>query len=364
MALPTYSEQGKVHLKDKSPSWIADFMTQLGQKSYRGEQISSWLFKRGGTDFAEMTDISKATRDIISRVCSVSPLLSLVKDEDDGLGARRFLWRLTDGQLVESVLLKELGHYTLCVSSQVGCRMGCRFCRTGTLGFRRNLSQGEIIEQITGIKKLTGSKCNITNIDFMGMGEPLDNADNVLSSLNLIVSPKYLAISANRVSLSTVGVIPEIIRLTEAGGLKGGLTISLGSADNKTRDNLMPANKKWPLEALKEALTLYPLTHGRRLTFAYVLLSGINDSPAQAKKLTSFLSGLKTKINLIPFNPWPKAPFKRPTDQAVEAFQAILADKYHTVLIRDTKGASINAACGLLVADQVPTPTDKATLVP
>jgi 23S rRNA (adenine2503-C2)-methyltransferase len=200
---------------------------------------------------------------------------------------------------------------------------------------------------------VTGDDLKITNVVFMGMGEPLDNADNVTRALEIITSPKYLAIATKRVSLSTVGVIPQIQRLAGSGGLKGGLTISLGSANNELRSFLMPANKSWPLAELKKTLSAFPLPNGRRLTIAYVLLDSLNDSPMQARELSRFLAGLKTKINLIPFNPWPGAPFNRPSQKAIESFRDVLLDKRHSVQVRDTKGASINAACGLLVADQL-----------
>jgi 23S rRNA (adenine2503-C2)-methyltransferase len=236
--------------------------------------------------------------------------------------------------------------------------MGCRFCRTATIGFKRNLTLGEIISQITMAKqlpnrvKLKGKKKRVTNIVFMGMGEPLDNPERVLASLDIMTSPKYLAIGQNRVSLSTVGVIPALKKLIEKGGLHGGLTISLSSAKDEVRDQIMPINKVWPLGELKEVLTAFPLHRGDRISIAYVLLEGVNDSPQDAKDLSRFLTGLKTKINLIPFNPWPGAPFNRPSEKAIADFKSVLVEKFHTVLTRETRGDSINAACGLLVASQ------------
>lgn len=328
-------------------------MIGLGQKPYRGRQIARWLFAKGCDSFEKMTDVSKSFREILSRLYSVDPLLTLQADESDQEGARRLLWRLSDGEMTESVILKEFNHHTLCVSSQVGCRMGCRFCRTGSMGLKRQLTQGEIVGQIIRARELLQpSPESLTNIVFMGMGEPLDNAENVLRSLKIITSPDYLAFSSKHISLSTVGVVPQIQALSEQGGLKCGLTISLGSADDDLRSSLMPCNKSWPLQKLKEALLSYPLPKGRRFTFAYVLLAGVNDSPEQALLLSKFLTGLKSKINLIPFNPWPGAPFKRPSPEATAAFQDVLLDKFHTAQIRSTKGASVNAACGLLAASQ------------
>jgi 23S rRNA (adenine2503-C2)-methyltransferase len=246
------------------------------------------------------------------------------------------------------------------------------------MGLKRNLTMGEIVAQVIQTKLLIRADINhgdypgqeiiappsstrysqkqskLTNLVLMGMGEPFDNADNVLKSLQLITSPEYLAIANKHVTVSTVGVIPQLEHLIENGGLKCGLTISLGSVDDKIRSSIMPCNKAWPLSRLKEVLTAYPLPHGQRLTFAYVLLKDVNDSPDQALALSKFLTGLKTKINLIPFNPWPGAPYQRPSKEKIISFHDILSQKYHTVLIRDTKGSSINAACGLLVASQIP----------
>ncbi|MDR1309042.1 MAG: radical SAM protein, partial [Deltaproteobacteria bacterium] len=228
---PSFSAPAKIRLKDLSPQEISDLAESLGEKPFRGRQIASWLFRRGCQDFGEMTDVSKSSRQSLARLCTVGPLMTLAKDEADPGGARRLLWRLSDGLMVESVLLAEPGHLTLCVSSQVGCRMGCLFCRTGTLGLRRNLSQGEILGQIMRARRLLPEGGpSLTNVVFMGMGEPLDNADNVLRSLSLITSPDYLALASRHVTLSTVGVIPQIERIMASGGLRGGLTISLGSA--------------------------------------------------------------------------------------------------------------------------------------
>jgi 23S rRNA (adenine2503-C2)-methyltransferase len=346
------SDGGKVRLADLSPEELTDFVVSMGEKPYRGKQIASWIFARGCSGFEEMSDISKASRDKLAAVSTARSPVSLAESETDGSdGSRRLLWRLEDGELIESVVLDEGGHLTLCVSSQIGCRMGCRFCRTGTLGLKRNLTQGEILGQVLGAVALVPPEDGkITNVVFMGMGEPLDNADNVLRSLKIMTAPQYLAIAGRHISLSTVGVVPRLEQIAARGGLKCGLTISLGAADDELRSSVMPCNRRWPLARLKETLLAFPLPRGRRLTVAYVLLAGVNDSPEHAWHLSKFLTGLKVKINLIPFNPWPGAPYERPAPWATAAFQDVLVDKYHTAQIRTTKGASVNAACGLLVA--------------
>ncbi|MDR2301645.1 MAG: 23S rRNA (adenine(2503)-C(2))-methyltransferase RlmN [Deltaproteobacteria bacterium] len=347
----------RLRLKDLSPAEITQRLLAIGEKKHRGAQISKWLFQKGANSFDEMTDVSKPSRAKFAELFSVEPLLAPVHDQAEPSGARRLLWKLQDDLFVDSVIIKanNSDHLTLCVSTQVGCRMGCRFCRTGTLGLKRNLTPGEIIGQLIWAKKLTpknGPK--ITNVVFMGMGEPLDNPQNVLRALDVMTSPDYQALPMRGVTLSTVGAIPQLREIIDSGRLKARLTISLGSAVEETRSRLMPANLKWPLFELKEVLRDFQrLQPSNRITFSLVLLSGVNDSLDQAKQLSKFLTGLKSKVNLIPFNPWPGAPFDRPSPQSIESFQNFLLDKHHTVQIRDTKGASINAACGLLVGERV-----------
>jgi 23S rRNA (adenine2503-C2)-methyltransferase len=346
----------RIRLKDLSPAEITQKLVDIGEKNHRGAQISKWLFQKGANSFDEMTDISKVSRAKFSTLFSVDPLLSLVQDQAEPGGARRLLWRLQDNLLVDSVIIRgNTDHLTLCVSTQVGCRMGCRFCRTGTLGLKRNLTPGEIIEQLIWAKKLTPKNdLKITNVVFMGMGEPLDNSKNVLKALEVITSSDYQALPIRGVSLSTVGVIPQLRQIIDSGRLKARLTVSLGSAVDATRSQIMPSNIKWPLAELKEVLRDFQkLQPSNRITFSLVLLSGLNDSLEQAKQLSKFLTGLKSKVNLIPFNPWPGAPFKRPSQQTIENFQNFLLGKHHTVQVRDTKGASIKAACGLLVGERL-----------
>jgi 23S rRNA (adenine2503-C2)-methyltransferase len=235
--------------------------------------------------------------------------------------------------------------------------MGCRFCRTATLGVRRQLGQAEILGQILQARPLIDSRLPLTNVVFMGMGEPLDNLRNLLSSLDILTSPEAMAFSPRRISVSTVGVAPAIRAISRLEArFPGGLTVSLGAPDDETRGSIIPANRRWPLAELKDALRGFPLVRGRRLTVAYVLLDGVNDSPAMAAGLSRFVTGLKTKINLIPFNPWPGAPFRRPDPGAVEAFRRVLVDKSHTVIVRRSNGLSVDAACGQLVGRHLPGP--------
>jgi 23S rRNA (adenine2503-C2)-methyltransferase len=329
---------------DLSLDELTALCVSIGEKPYRGKQVAAWLYRRGAEDFGQMTDIAAAARQKLAASAAIRPLKILEVAEDEE--ARKILWELDDGRTVESVLINERDHFTLCVSSQVGCALGCRFCRTGTMGFIRNLSQGEILGQILGARKLIGPEQRISNLVFMGMGEPLLNRENVMRSLKIITDSDLLAMAGKRLSLSTVGIVPELPLLAQGSDI--GLTVSLSAPDDALRDDIMPVNKKYPLAALKKALAAWPLARGRRVTIAYVLLKGVNDRPEQALALSRFLTGLKVKINLIPFNPWPGAPFEAPSVKAVEAFRDTLITKRYTVIVRWSKGRKVSAACGQL----------------
>lgn len=332
------------NLLDLNPAELTELCLGLAEKAYRGQQLAAWLFRRGVDDFDQMTDIAKSARQKLAEIACIHQPQALEVAEDES--ASKILWELADGQKVESVLIRERDHLTLCLSSQVGCALGCRFCRTGTLGLSRNLSQGEILGQIIGTRKMLKEGEQLTNLVFMGMGEPLLNRENVIRSLKVITDPELMAMGKKHISLSTVGIVPELPLLAQ--GPEIGLTVSLSAPNDELRDQLMPINRKYPLAALKKALAGWPLAHGRRLTIAYVLLDGVNDRPEQAAALSRLLTGLKVKINLIPFNPWPGAPFRAPAEVAVERFRQVLLAKNHTVIVRWSKGGGLSAACGQL----------------
>ncbi len=336
------------NLLDLSPDELVELCVRLGEKPYRGRQLAAWLFRRGADDFEQMTDIAKSARLKLAEAARIALPRALDVAEDEEAG--KILWELDDGRTVESVLIRERDHLTLCLSSQVGCALGCRFCRTGTLGWTRNLTPGEILGQILGARKFLRPGEELSNLVFMGMGEPLLNRENVMKSLAVITDPDLMAVSKRHISLSTVGVVPELPLLAQ--GPEIGLTISLSAPDDELRNDLMPINRKYPLAELKKALAAWPLPHGRRLTIAYVLLRGVNDRLEQAAALSRFLTGLKVKINLIPFNPWPGAPFAAPSAEAVERFRQVLADKHHTVIVRWSKGGKVAAACGQLAGQR------------
>ena len=334
------------NLPDLSPGDLAELCARWGEKPWRGRQLAAWLFRRGAEDWDQMTDLAKNFRlKLADRARLIWPRLEASAEDNEAV---KLLWRLFDGRRVESVLIRERDHLTLCLSSQVGCALGCRFCLTGTLGFTRNLTSGEILGQVLGARRLIRPGEKLTNLVFMGMGEPLLNPEAVSSSLAVLNDPDFLALGKKRISLSTAGVVPGLRALSA--GPEIGLTVSLAAPEDELRGRLMPINRQYPLAELKKALAAWPLTRGRRLTIAYVLLKGVNDEPEMAARLSRFLAGLKVKINLIPFNPWPGAPFEAPGQAAVAGFQAVLIQKGHTAPVRWSKGGGLSAACGQLAA--------------
>jgi 23S rRNA (adenine2503-C2)-methyltransferase len=293
-----------------------------------------------------MTDISKETRQIISDRFYIGELQKMnVEQSTDG--SRKYLFKLVDGQCIETVLIPEENHYTLCISSQVGCAQGCAFCLTAHGGLVRNLSRGEILSQIMEVERDLADPIGLTNIVVMGMGEPLENFDNMVSALKTIMDTDLgLKYSSRRVTLSTAGVVPNLARLGK--GITVNLAVSLNATDNETRSRLMPINRKYPLEKLLEACKNFPLAPRRRITIEYILMEGINDAPENAEKLATLLKPLRAKVNLIPFNEHEKSAFRRSGESVILEFQEILARHHYTAMIRNSKGRDISAACGQL----------------
>jgi len=339
----------KIDLKELDQQELERFVLSLGEKSFRARQIRKWLFNSGASDFETMTDLSRDLRSRLAESARISRLTPL-KIETSQDGTRKFLWELADGTRIESVLIPERGHWTLCLSSQVGCAMGCRFCRTARLGWQRNLTQAEIVNQVLGARALMAEEENLTNLVFMGMGEPLANRAAVTRAIKLLTEPGLIGLAKRRLSLSTVGLVPELPPLAEE--VTVGLTVSLNASDDRTRDYLMPINRRYPLADLHRALAAFPLPGRRRITIAYVLLAGVNDSEQDAKNLTRFLAGLRVKVNLIPFNPFPDARFEAPSEETILAFQEVLVRKNYTAIIRWSKGRDISAACGQLAGGE------------
>lgn len=336
-----------IDLKKLTLEELEQCVQAWGQPRYRARQLTKWLYK-GVRTFDEMTDISRALRQELAAKARISRL-TLDRKEVSSDGTQKFRWRLDDGHFIESVLIPEEDHLTLCLSSQVGCAMGCRFCLTARQGLVRNLTASEIVNQILEVKALLSGDRPLTNLVFMGMGEPLANFANLVRAIRIIQAPWGLNFSARRMTVSTVGLAPLIPRLGQE--VRVNLTVSLNASDDATRSALMPVNDKYPLEAVLQACRAFPLPRHRRITFAYVLLDGVNDSPDQARSLARLLRGFRAKINLIPFNPHPLLPYASPSPDRVLAFQEILREAHYPVFIRESRGRDIAAACGQLVGE-------------
>ena len=335
-------------LKEFTLEDLEQLMAAWGQTRFRARQILKWLYK-GVTDFQEMTDIARPFREELARQAHISHLL-LAGQQEAADRVRKLLLALPDGHRIEAVLIPERDHATLCLSSQVGCAQGCRFCLTAQRGFVRNLTAGEIVNQILAARELLPPGLPLTNLVFMGMGEPLANFPAVARALKIITAPWGLNFSPRRITVSTVGLAPLIPRLGQEA--KFNLTISLNAPDDDLRSQLMPVNRRYPLETLLQACRDFPLPRHRRITFAYVLLRDVNAAPAQARQLARLLQGLRVKINLIPFNPHARLPFAPPSTKQTLEFQAILREQNYTVFIRESRGLEIAAACGHLVGGE------------
>jgi 23S rRNA (adenine2503-C2)-methyltransferase len=337
----------KPELRDLTAQQVQDLLVGLGEKPFRARQVLNWLYKQAAGSIADMTNLSKALRERLAQAATLAALQpAQVETSQDG--TRKLLFALSDSARVESVLIPEDDHHTLCVSSQAGCRQGCRFCRTAALGFQRNLTPAEIIGQVLAARSMCEEARPLTNLVFMGMGEPLDNLDNLCVALEHILGEHGLQMSQRRVTVSTVGLVDRLAELGRR--TPAALAVSLNAPNDELRSRLMPVNRRFPLAVLKEALLAYPLKPTRRITLEYVLLAGVNDQPEHARELAKWVHGLKCKVNLIAFNPHPGAQFERPDDRAIERFQNILLDKHLTALVRASRGSDISAACGQLAA--------------
>ncbi len=335
----------KVDFKDLDLEETRRLVEKIGLEHYRAEQIRRWIFCHQARSFEEMTNLPTELRSYLNSHASIGQL-AVGKAETSVDGTKKFLFELEDGNSIESVLIPEKDHYTACISSQVGCAMGCKFCLTAEQGLTRNLKCSEIIDQVTHIRQTMDQPVKLRNIVFMGMGEPLANYEAVKRAVGNIIAADALNYSRRRVTLSTCGLVPGIERLGRE--LPINLAVSLNAADDKTRDLLMPINRKYPLKVLMETLRRFPLPQGRRITFEYILIGGINDRLSDAAGLTRLLGHIRAKINLIPFNTYDGSPFEAPDEDRVLAFQDELMRKNLTVTIRKSKGSDISAACGQL----------------
>jgi len=348
MPLPKTFEKNyafKPNLKDMSLEEMEVFISGFGKEKYRARQLMKWLYQLNAGSFEEMTNLSKAFRIQIRELARiVDPKIERIQTSKDG--TKKILLRLEDGLFIESVLIPGKNHWTICVSTQAGCRMGCKFCMTGKQGFKRNLLPSEITGQISMLRANMPEGDNIKNIVMMGMGEPLANYENTLKAIKIITSDFGFGFSNRKITVSTCGIAPMINQLGK--DICVNLAISLNAPDDKTRSYLMPINKRYHIEILLDACRKYPMPGRRMLTFEYILIAGINDSPEDAEKLARLLKGIRCKLNLIAFNEFPGSTFKTPSQDVIQAFQQILLNHHYTSIIRASKGSDILAACGQL----------------
>ncbi|HEY8497176.1 MAG TPA: 23S rRNA (adenine(2503)-C(2))-methyltransferase RlmN [Limnochordales bacterium] len=334
----------RVNLYGMGLEELTAFVQELGEPAYRARQLMEWLYQRHVTDFDAMTNLPKALRHTLAqRATAEAPTVAHVQVSSDG--TRKYLLRVFDGDTVEAVLIPEGNRLTACLSSQIGCGIGCRFCATALMGLTRNLSPGEIAGQLAAIQHESGRR--VTNVVMMGMGEPLANYTSVMRALRLMNHPLGFGLGARRLTISTVGIVPRIRDLARE-VLQVGLAVSLHAADDETRDLLVPINQRYPIAELMAAVRDYVEQTHRRVTFEYVLLRGVNDSPADARKLAGLLEGLLCHVNLIPFNPVPETGFERPEAAVIKRFQDELTKRGIPATVRRSRGSDIDAACGQL----------------
>ncbi len=336
-----------------SESRLEELLLGMGEKKFRARQLMDWVWRQRVSDFESMTNLPPALRQTLAEQYSLRPLTVVEVSESSAGRTRKFLSRMEDGHLVESVIIPaaegqggaQSARITLCVSSQVGCAFGCRFCASGLLGFTRNLTAAEILGQILAAEEVAGAR--VDNLVFMGMGEPLANMDNLLVALELIMEPRALGIGARHITISTSGNVPGLRRLAEFGRPLR-LAVSLHGASDDVRAQIMPVNRKWPLGELLPALKAWTRTSKHMITLEYILIDGVNADLAEARKLARIAQDLGAKVNLIPYNTVEGLPWKRPSEQDCRAFCRALLNERVPVTMRYEKGHDINAACGQL----------------
>jgi len=336
---------------------IDALLARLGEKPYRARQLFRWLHQKGAASLDEMSDLPATLR---ARLAAETTLVALERAEERRStdGTIKWTWRTQDGKLVESVYMPEPGRKTLCVSTQAGCAVGCTFCMTGTMGLSRNLLPGEIVDQVSRANRRLvelgegAAPRPLTNLVFMGMGEPLHNFDAVKAALDILLAEDGPNFSNRHVTVSTSGIVPEMRRFGEETDVK--LAVSLNATTDEVRTALMPLNKRWPIRDLLAACREFPMKKGRRITFEYVLLGGVNDTDADAIRLSRMVKGIPAKVNLIPYNENPGLGFRAPVPGRVETFRDILLSANVTAVVRRNRGSDIAAACGQLAAEGGP----------
>jgi 23S rRNA (adenine2503-C2)-methyltransferase len=345
-------EQGinKVNLLDFDRAAMAAWFEARGEKPFRARQVLKWIYQQGVDDFDAMTNLAKALREDLKAVAEIRGL-NVVADLKSNDGSRKWLFELDDGNRIESVYIPEADRATLCISSQVGCSLNCGFCSTAQQGFNRNLSSAEIIGQLWTASRLLGEDGArpVSNVVLMGMGEPLLNFDNVVRAIHLMQDDFAYALSKRRVTLSTAGVVPGLVRLAQVTDVS--LALSLHAPDDELRNKLVPLNRKYAIREVLQACKDYVGEGRRRVTIEYVMLDGVNDSDAQARALVKLLRQVPSKVNLIPFNPFPSTLYKRSSSVRIDRFRDILHQSGIVTITRKTRGEDIDAACGQLAGD-------------
>jgi 23S rRNA (adenine2503-C2)-methyltransferase len=333
------------NLLELTPAEIVSLVESWREPAFRGRQVAAWVYQRGVRDFAAMTDLAKPLRARLAEeaVVAVPDVAGRVRSRD---GSQKLVLRLADDRTVHAVLMPDDDRLTLCVSTQVGCGFGCTFCFTGTMGLVRNLTAGEIAGQVFAAREIAGKE-RLTHVVYMGMGEPLANYAATVTSLRILTDPRGFGFSPRRITVSTVGLVAGIERLARE-NLRVNLAISLHAATDEVRSRLMPVNRGGGLDELLAACRRFPLPVRQRMTFEYVLLDGVNDSPEDAWRLAHRLAGIRAKVNLIPFNGWTDSSFRRPPLERIEDFQHALLDAGLTATVRWSKGEDVGAACGQL----------------
>lgn len=330
-------------------SEIKDILNLINEKPFRVSQILKWLYIKNVSSFREMSDLSVSLREKLSQIFCISDVTTeeIMESTDK---SRKFIFKLGDDALIESVLIPEEKRNTLCISTQVGCPLSCSFCKTGRMGYKRNLTLSEIVGQVKSILKIENDTLGrrITNLVFMGMGEPLLNYQNLRNALSILMDDSLYNFSKRKITVSTAGIVSNIIKLGSEIGVN--LAISINSADEEKRTHIMPINKKYPLKLLRSTLIKYPIERRRRITFEYVMLKDFNDEISDAEKLCSFLQDIPAKVNLIPYNKAGETLFESSDEKKIEKFREyLLSKKIHTI-IRRSRGADIGGACGQLGA--------------
>jgi 23S rRNA (adenine2503-C2)-methyltransferase len=343
------SDQCPLDVAELERSALETALEHRGVERFRARQMFRWIYRHGVTRFDEMSDLPQRLREGFANELTITTPGVMARERSVD-GTEKFLLRLSDGKHIESVFIPDTPAMTFCISTQVGCAMACQFCLTGKMGLVRNLSAGEIVGQVRVLADALQMRDRRFNIVLMGMGEPLHNYDETMKALRILADDHGLSVSPRRVTLSTVGLLPALERLaTEP--LMPNLAISLHATTDAIRGELVPLNRKYGVADIIDACKRFPLKRRNRITFEYVLLQGVNDAPEDARRLAKLLSGVKSKVNLIPLNAAPGIPFERPSDEAIDSFAQILADHRLTVSVRKSRGRDIRAACGQLIVE-------------